>query len=77
MSALMSVTNTAACCTLPPVQAEYTPKGSYSDFTGLKTYITGEEDAKQAVLIVYDVFGFSPQILQGALRAYRFRELSG
>ncbi|KAI9632341.1 Alpha/Beta hydrolase protein [Dioszegia hungarica] len=62
----MSVTNTAACCTLPPVQAEYTPKGSYSDFTGLKTYITGEKDAKQAVLIVYDVFGFSPQILQGA-----------
>lgn len=55
-----------SCCQLPPIQAEYTPKGSYSDFEGFKTYLSGPEDAKAAVLMVYDVFGFSPQIIQGA-----------
>ncbi|WWC69010.1 uncharacterized protein I206_102946 [Kwoniella pini CBS 10737] len=54
------------CCKLPPVQAEYSPKGSYSTINGLKTYSVGPEDAKVAVVIVYDVFGYSPQILQGA-----------
>jgi dienelactone hydrolase len=28
--------------------------------------VTGPEDATNAILIVYDVFGYSPQILQGA-----------
>ncbi|WVQ94440.1 hypothetical protein IAU59_001519 [Kwoniella sp. CBS 9459] len=55
-----------ACCNLPPVQAEYTPKGSYITHGDLKTYAVGPEDAKAAVLIVYDIFGYSPQILQGA-----------
>ncbi|WWD08664.1 hypothetical protein V865_006777 [Kwoniella europaea PYCC6329] len=54
------------CCKLPPVQAEYTPKGSYSTINGLKTYVVGPEDAKVTVLSVYDIFGYSPQILQGA-----------
>ncbi|TYJ58781.1 hypothetical protein B9479_000617 [Cryptococcus floricola] len=54
------------CNDLPPVQAEYTPKGTYTTFSGLKTYAVGPEDAKAAVLYTYDVFGFSPQILQGA-----------
>ncbi|ORY29567.1 Alpha/Beta hydrolase protein [Naematelia encephala] len=56
----------SACCTLPPVQAEYTPKGEYIEVAGLKTYAVGPEDAKAAILFVYDIFGFSPQILQGA-----------
>ncbi|ODN81121.1 hypothetical protein L202_03214 [Cryptococcus amylolentus CBS 6039] len=56
-----------SCCSdLPPVQAEYTPKGTYTTFSGLKTYVVGPEDAKAAVLYTYDIFGFSPQILQGA-----------
>ncbi|ODN84793.1 hypothetical protein L202_00664 [Cryptococcus amylolentus CBS 6039] len=56
-----------SCCSdLPPVQAEYTPKGTYTTSNGLKTYVTGPEDAKAAVLYIYDIFGFSPQILQGA-----------
>ncbi|WVR04030.1 hypothetical protein IAU60_001029 [Kwoniella sp. DSM 27419] len=55
-----------ACCNLPPVQAEYTNKGSWTTMNGLKTYAVGPEDAKSAVLFVYDVFGYSPQILQGA-----------
>ncbi|WVQ73083.1 hypothetical protein IAR50_002646 [Cryptococcus sp. DSM 104548] len=56
-----------SCCSdLPPVRAEYTPKGSFITFTGLKTYVVGPEDAKGAVLFTYDIFAFSPQILQGA-----------
>lgn len=47
------------------MQADYTPVGSYSDKNGLKTYFTGEKDSKKAILLVYDVFGFGPQILQG------------
>ncbi|KAK4689171.1 hypothetical protein P7C73_g920, partial [Tremellales sp. Uapishka_1] len=60
------LTPNIACCTLPPVQAEYTPKGSYSDLAGLKTYTVGEASAKKAIVLVYDIFGFTPQILQGA-----------
>ena len=56
-----------ACCTLPPVEVEYTPKGSYSDVAGIKSYVTGPADSKKIILSVYDVFGFSNQILQGAL----------
>ncbi|CAD6574671.1 MAG: hypothetical protein TREMPRED_001196 [Tremellales sp. Tagirdzhanova-0007] len=55
-----------ACCTLPPVQAEYSPKGSYSDVGGLNSYVVGPENAESAILYIYDVFGFSPQVLQGA-----------
>lgn len=44
---------------------DYQPKGTYSDLKGHKTYISGDGDNKNAVLMVYDVFGFSPQILQG------------
>ncbi|WRT65468.1 uncharacterized protein IL334_002411 [Kwoniella shivajii] len=54
------------CCRLPPVQAEYTAKGTYTTIGDLKTYAVGPEDAKIAVVIVYDIFGFSPQATQGA-----------
>ncbi|OXG39112.1 hypothetical protein J010_07070 [Cryptococcus neoformans] len=56
-----------SCCSqLPPVQAEYSPKGSYTTIDGLKAYVIGPEDAMVSVLVVYDIFGYSPQILQGA-----------
>lgn len=54
------------CCNVPPVEAKYIPKGKYIDFAGFHSYAIGPEDAKGAVLYIYDVFGFSPQILQGA-----------
>lgn len=54
-----------ACCSLPPVQAEYTPKGSYGKLGGIKSYGVGPTDTGKAILVVYDVFGYSPQILQG------------
>lgn len=47
------------------MQADYSPKGDYTELAGLKTYSVGPEDAKEAILIVYDIFGLSPQILQG------------
>ncbi|KAI1128547.1 Alpha/Beta hydrolase protein [Nemania abortiva] len=56
-----------ACCRIPPVVSEgYEPKGQYIDVDGLKTYVTGPPDADKAILAAYDIFGFFPQILQGA-----------
>jgi len=55
-----------ACCTIPPVSANYKEKGEFVEIDGLKTYITGPETATTAVVLIYDVFGFGPQILQGA-----------
>ncbi|RWA12153.1 hypothetical protein EKO27_g2970 [Xylaria grammica] len=48
----------------------YEPKGQYVDVRGIKTYlyedVTGPPDANKAILAAYDIFGFFPQILQGA-----------
>lgn len=56
-----------ACCTVPPVVADgYKEKGSWTEIDGMKTYATGPSSAKSAILVVYDIFGFFPQTLQGA-----------
>ncbi|KAL2827717.1 hypothetical protein BDW59DRAFT_171179 [Aspergillus cavernicola] len=56
-----------ACCSIPPIIAkDYQPKGEYKTINGLKTYITGPESATKAILVIYDIFGFFPQTLQGA-----------
>lgn len=60
-------TQSQACCNTPAVVSKgYSPKGEYIEADGLKTYVTGPSDAKQAIFIVYDIFGFFPQTLQGA-----------
>jgi dienelactone hydrolase len=59
----------SACCKLPPVEAEYSPKGSYEKINGYKTYVTGPEHSDKAIVAIYDIFGFSPQILQGVSHA--------
>ena len=60
-------TQSHACCTVPPVVTEgYKEKGSYETIQGMKTYITGDKNAKSALLVVYDIFGFFPQTFQGA-----------
>lgn len=60
-------TQSKACCTVPPVVSEgYKEKGEWITINGMKTYATGPKDAKSALLIVYDIFGFFPQTLQGA-----------
>ncbi|PVH89428.1 hypothetical protein DL98DRAFT_580127 [Cadophora sp. DSE1049] len=56
-----------ACKTIPPVVAEgYVEKGKWEDIGGLKTYIIGPSDTKSAIIDIYDIFGFAPQIIQGA-----------
>lgn len=55
-----------ACCAIPPiVTSGYEAKGSYIDIQGMKTYVTGPTDAKEAILVFYDVFGHGDQIIQG------------
>ncbi|KZF20780.1 alpha/beta-hydrolase [Xylona heveae TC161] len=59
--------HSAACCSIPPVIVEgYEPKGQYITIDGMKTYVTGPADAKKAILVIFDIFGFYPQTLQGA-----------
>ncbi|KAI1302636.1 Alpha/Beta hydrolase protein [Xylaria venustula] len=56
-----------ACYKIPPVVVEgYQAKGQYIELNGVKTYVTGPADASKAILVAYDIFGFLPQILQGA-----------
>ncbi|KAJ5342112.1 hypothetical protein N7541_011236 [Penicillium brevicompactum] len=57
-----------ACCSYnPPVVSKgYKAKGEYKTINGLKTYVTGPEDASKAILVVYDIFGFFDQTIQGA-----------
>ncbi|RMZ80396.1 hypothetical protein DV738_g2791, partial [Chaetothyriales sp. CBS 135597] len=63
-----------ACCNTPPVVVstdDYTPKGSYQDLGGLKTYITSPKDVvavavDKGLIVIYDIFGYFPQTLQGA-----------
>ncbi|GFZ50346.1 hypothetical protein JCM24511_08103 [Saitozyma sp. JCM 24511] len=62
----VSGTQNKACCTLPPVEAQYIPKGTLKQVAGLKSYVVGPENADKAVLFVYDIFGLSPQAQQGA-----------
>jgi hypothetical protein len=60
-------TQSKACCSVPPVVSEgYKEKGEWITINGMKTYATGPKDAKSALLVVYDIFGFFPQTLQGA-----------
>ncbi|KAF5878781.1 putative dienelactone hydrolase family protein [Botrytis fragariae] len=59
--------HSAACCNIPPVVSKgYTPKGTYEAIGGLKTYVSGPPSAKKAILIIYDIFGYYPQTIQGA-----------
>lgn len=72
----MASTQSHACCTVPPVVSSgYSEKGEWTTINGMKTYATGPKDAKTALLIVYDIFGFFPQTLQGAdILAYGDKE---
>lgn len=63
----MSQTQSAACCNTPAVVSSgYKEKGEYKTVDGLKTYVTGPSSASQGILIIYDIFGFFPQTIQGA-----------
>lgn len=52
---------------MPPApEPGYEPQGKYITLNGLKTYVSGPADADKAILMLYDIFGFKNQILQGA-----------
>ncbi|UNI24064.1 Carboxymethylenebutenolidase [Purpureocillium takamizusanense] len=56
-----------ACCNIPPVVSKgYKPKGSYEEIGGWKTYVTGPADANKAIVLIYDIFGYFDQTVQGA-----------
>jgi len=55
-----------ACCTIPPVHSDYTPKGSYISYAGFdRVYVTGDK-SDIAIISIFDIFGFKPQTMQGA-----------
>jgi len=62
------VNSNPACCSIPPVKSNYTPKGIYEAYAGFKkVYITGPpKRSDMAIVAVYDIFGFKPQTQQGA-----------
>lgn len=58
---------TGACCSQPVIIGpSYESKGSFTEVLRLKTYVSGPEQASKAVFVIYDVFGYSSQILEGA-----------
>jgi len=53
----------------------YETKGKYIQVDGLKTYATGDSSAKHGIFVVFDIFGFFSQTLQGAdILAYGDKE---
>ncbi|KAF5375018.1 hypothetical protein D9758_000097 [Tetrapyrgos nigripes] len=55
-----------ACCSIPPVQSSYSPVGSFKSLGSFnKVYVTGNNPTN-AIVCVYDIFGFYPQTQQGA-----------
>jgi len=56
-----------ACCNVPPViSSGYSAKGSYDTVDGFKTYATGPGDASRGIVVVFDIFGYFDQTIQGA-----------
>ncbi|KAK3310779.1 uncharacterized protein B0T15DRAFT_519440 [Chaetomium strumarium] len=56
-----------ACCNIPPVVSTgYSAKGSYDEVNGMKTYVTGPADATKGIVMIYDIFGYFDQTVQGA-----------
>ncbi|PWN48565.1 alpha/beta-hydrolase [Violaceomyces palustris] len=62
----MAANTNKACCSIPPVQSDYTPKGKTEKLGGLDAYSIGPDDAKKAIVVVYDIFGYWPTTKQGS-----------
>jgi hypothetical protein len=51
------MSSSEACCSIPPVQAEYTAQGTYKPYGAFdRVYVTGDK-SETALIIVYDIFG--------------------
>ncbi|KIO16485.1 hypothetical protein M407DRAFT_188322 [Tulasnella calospora MUT 4182] len=69
-----------ACCTIPPVVTDtesYKPKGSYVSFEHTdkdkfpedpitRAYVTGPTDTGKTIIVIFDIFGYYNQTVQGA-----------
>jgi len=52
------------CCKIAPVHSDYLPQGATLSLPELDLYVTGSLDSKLALVVVYDIFGFTPNIKQ-------------
>lgn len=51
--------SSSACCSIPAVTSDYTPKGTYKSLGDFdKVYVTGTEGSDKALICVFDIFGF-------------------
>lgn len=48
------------CCENPPTLSSSSGAGSVTEIGGLKAYVTGPSDSKQAILLISDVYGNYP-----------------
>ena len=71
---------TQACCSVPPAKGNFREKGAYIEIHGMKTCVLMSaqinpttllssdvislDPATTAILVIFDIFGFSPQISQ-------------
>ncbi|KAM6498371.1 Alpha/Beta hydrolase fold [Amanita muscaria] len=61
------MSTSVACCTIPPVHSKYTPKGVFKPYGQFnRVYLTGPDTSENAIVCVYDIFGYFPQTQQGA-----------
>ncbi|KAI9216155.1 hypothetical protein BC828DRAFT_409747 [Blastocladiella britannica] len=59
-----------ACCTLPPVVSEYTPKGEHvALMEGMDAYVVGPANAKRVVVFIYSISDYHPATKQSAIEA--------
>ncbi|OXA56734.1 uncharacterized AIM2 family protein C30D10.14 [Folsomia candida] len=49
-----------SCCTLPPVESNYTPTGSNVQLEDFSVYETGDTKSYKLLICLYDIFGFHP-----------------
>ncbi|KAJ3113732.1 hypothetical protein HK100_001894 [Physocladia obscura] len=62
-----------SCCTLPPVESDYVPKGEIIKIGGLDVYIVGPKGSKNAVLVNYDIFGLQTKQVCDILSSRGYR----
>lgn len=48
----------AQCCENPPTLSSSSGGGSVDEIGGLKAYVTGSSDSKQAILLISDIYGY-------------------
>lgn len=47
-----------ACCSIPPVQVDYTAKGTYKPHGAFdRVYVTGDK-SETALVVIFDIFGW-------------------